>query len=174
MITLRTARPQDAEAIARVYVETWRDTYAGLVPDRVLIGMSERRQTVLWSYALRDQQVMVASSGESGVIGFGSCGAARGVDLPYQGEIFTLYVLPDFQGRGIGKRLLGALFGMLLRRGMDSALIWVLADNPARFFYHAMGGRWTATREEDLWGAALPEQAYGWSDLRKAIASTGP
>ena len=45
MDVVRPARLEDARAIARIEVETWRSTYAGMLPDRVLLNMSERRQT---------------------------------------------------------------------------------------------------------------------------------
>ena len=177
MVTIRTATFRDATGIARVHVETWRDTYAGVVPDHVLLGMSRRHQAALWSEALGGhrsrQKVLVAEDGVAGVVGFGSCGPANRVDLPYEGEVYTLYVLPDYQGKGIGKELLGRLFGVLLRKGLRSALIWVLADNPARFFYQAIGGTWVAVRDERLWGTTLREMAYGWSDLKLAVARSG-
>ena len=44
-------------------------------------------------------------------------------------------------------------------------MIWVLADNPARFFYERMGGRRVGERDERLWGALLHEIGYGWSSL---------
>ena len=43
MPSVRPARPADAEAIARVYVETWRAAYVGLLPDRVLLDLSLER-----------------------------------------------------------------------------------------------------------------------------------
>ena len=58
---------------------------------------------------------------------------------------------------------------MLATKGLDSALIWVLAENPARFFYQAMGGTLIAKRQERLWGVPLDEMAYGWSNLQTAI-----
>ncbi len=110
---------------------------------------------------------MVAERAGAEIIGFGSCGPARGTGLPFAGEVYTLYVLHDHQGEGIGKRLLGALFQRLLDQGMGSALIWVLARNPARFFYEATGGKRVAEREQKLWGATLAEAAYGWSNLER-------
>ncbi len=76
-----------------------------------------------------------------------------------------LYVLADFRGAGIGGRLLRALFIELKERGHPSALVWVLADNPARYFYAAMGGRVVAERSQALWGKPLQQAAYGWPDL---------
>ncbi len=174
MVTIRAAAPSDGPAIARVYVETWRTTYAGLLPDHALVKMSRRRHAAMWSNLIARRgatdAVVVAQSAGAGVVGFGSCGRARGTGLAYDGEVFTLYVLPDHQGAGIGKRLLGALFQGLLERGMRSAVIWVLDRNPARFFYEAMGGRRVAERTQKLWGATLPEAAYGWHNLERALA----
>lgn len=174
MARIRAARPGDAEAIAGIEVETWRAAYAGLIPDRVLITMSRRKHAQLWSRRIGrhggSETVLVAEGAEAGVVGFGSCGRARSTGLSYQGEVYTLYVHHDHQGQGIGKELLGALFRRLLDGGMRSALAWVLAQNPARFFYEAMGGRRIAERDEKLWGVMVAECAYGWPDLEQALA----
>ncbi len=176
MIEIRKATSRDAKAIAGIYVDTWRDTYAGIIPDRILIGMSRRRQCAAWSVECGKRRnghaVMVAEDSRAGVVGFGGCGRVRYANLPYDGEVHTLYVLTDYQGRGIGKRLLGGLFGALLERGSRSALIWVLADNPARFFYQAMGGTHVAVRTERLGCTSLPAMAYGWRDLKQGVSRT--
>ncbi len=176
--TIRTATAADAAGIATVHVETWRDAYAGLIPNEVLLKLSQRDHVAMWSAELargRETNVVVAADGAGdGVVGFGSCGRARKGDLPYAGEVYTLYVHPDFQEMGIGRRLLEALFRGLLEKGSGSALVWVLAGNPARFFYSAMGGAHVAVRTERLWGTALDELAYGWADLEQAITPSGP
>lgn len=168
---VRKAEAADADAIARIYVESWRDSYAGLIPDHVLIGMSRQRQAEHWRSVIAHRshahRVMVAE-GEDRVLGFGSCGPARHVGLAYRGEVYTLYVDPERREEGIGRSLLGALFGALSHDGMGSALVWVLAENPARYFYEALGGSFIAVREERLWGAVLRQMAYGWHDLTSA------
>lgn len=178
MTTIRSASPGDAKAIAHIYTETWRDTYAGMIPDRVLLGMSRRRHAAMWTRNLRNSRshelAMVAEDDANGIIGFGSCGPVKEHKLGAAGEIYTLYVLPDFQGLGLGKRLLAALFQTLVEKGQDSALIWVLAPNPARFFYHAMGGTQIAVRAEPFHGANLDEMAFLWPNLEAAIAPSGP
>ena len=174
MIKIRKATSRDTNAIARVYVDTWRDTYAGIIPDPILIGMSHRRHSATRSVDFgkrgKGQTIIVAEDSHAGVVGFGSCGRARYRNLPYDGEVYTLYVLTDYRGQGIGKRLLGELFGALLERGSRSALIWVLAYNPARFFYQAMGGTHVAVRTERLRGTSLRAMAYGWRDLKQGVS----
>ncbi|MSO70702.1 MAG: N-acetyltransferase [Alphaproteobacteria bacterium] len=173
ILVVRRARPGDAGAIARVHVETWQTTYAGLIPDNYLVRMGREERTGFWTQALarmhHGSHVLVAEAKGVGVVGFSSFGPARANGVPlgsrFTGEIYTLYVLPDYQGRGLGRALLRQAFTSLSARGLDSALIWVLAGNPARFFYERMGGKRAAERIGSFAGADLVELGYGWRDL---------
>ncbi|HUT50260.1 MAG TPA: GNAT family N-acetyltransferase [Alphaproteobacteria bacterium] len=169
-VTIRTARVEDAAAIGEVYVETWRTTYAGMVPDSVLLEMNEEIQGVRWAGIIeRDRElVKVAEDARAGVVGMASGGQARR-GSGFAAEVFTLYVLPDAQGAGIGRGILTNMFRTFRNAGRNSAIVWVLAANPARFFYEALGGERISEREERLWGANLPEIGYGWRDLGTAL-----
>ena len=168
MAHVRLAVPDDASVIARIYVDTWRSIYAGSIPDKVLTRMSHARQSSAWRHEIgvrSGRWVLVAELPEDGIVGFVGLGANRFGPTSYDGEIQTLYVMDDFQGRGVGRTLLGAGFRHLEEKGFRTAVVWVLSANPARFFYEAMGGRRIAERNECLWGTTLAETAYGWSDL---------
>jgi GNAT superfamily N-acetyltransferase len=169
---LRRAGIPDAAAIAGIYVETWREAYPGMLPDRMLLGMSRARQTQSWRGSICDpgQNVLLAEDARGEVIGFGSCGRTRHSSLPFSGEIYTLYVAPDHQRHGIGSLLLGALLRELHRNGHRTALVWALADNPSRFFYEAMGATLVAESSEVLWGRRVRQRGYGWRDLDTWIA----
>ena len=112
----------------------------------------------------RDVRVAVDAAA---VLGFGSCGPNRG-DRAFTGEVFTLYVAPDWQNQGIGRRLLIALFRRLVAAGRQSAIIWVLRDNPARFFYERLGGRLVSRKSLAFGGARVEATAYGWRDLPRS------
>jgi len=166
VVDLHQASLRDAEAIARIHVETWRSTYAGLLPDNLLVGMSFEKQTKMWQRMLSGgETAIVAEDPRYGVIGFGSYGPNRSVRSKFSGEVYTLYLLPDFQGLSIGQGLLRALFGALAREGHETAVIWVLASNPSRFFYEAMGGKPTAARNTNMGGQTVREVAYGWESV---------
>lgn len=160
---IRPADGQDAEAVARIFVETWQAAYPGILADRVLTGLSVERQFAYWRNVIagRDQTVFVAES--QGVVGFAACGAARPRLPGYRGEVFTLYVAPDRQGEGIGRALMEVSLARLARRDLLPALVWVLADNPARFFYERLGGRRAGERDDKLGDRTHREIAYGWS-----------
>lgn len=164
-VRIRDAAHGDAAAIAHVHVESWRTTYAGILPDLVLLQLSERRSAQSWRRYLGMPGVFLVAEADGGVVGFANAGANRVSGTPYSGEIYALYLLSEHQGHGIGRALLGASFRRLARSGHDSAMLWVLSRNPTRFFYEAMGGRKFAEREELVGGELQQEFAYGWDDL---------
>ena len=159
MIRVRNATPRDASPIARVHVETWRDSYAGILPSHKLAGMSRRQHVGEWSQSLRTPRreiVLVAEDYPAdGILGFGTAGRARTFSPPYEGEVYMLYVLPGFQDLGVGSALMKGLFEQLLRRKYRSGLLWVLADNPARFFYQTVGGKLIGRRARNRFGVLM-------------------
>jgi len=167
-IRIRVARPDDAAPVARIYVESWHDTYAAILPKRLLCAMTPQGQAARWRAAItasRREQVLVAECDHYGVVGMSSLGPSRDTALGYDGEVYTLYVDPAFFGRGAGRALLRGGFSSLRARGFSSCVIWAHARNPARFFYEALGGRLIAERMQQMMGDAVPEAAFGWRKL---------
>src|SRR5260221_11257959 len=140
-IAIRTARPGDARRIARLDVETWRAAYAGILATPFLVGLSAQRRELGWATVIEREprDVRVAVDDDGNILGFGSCGRCR--DGKFAGEVYTLYIAPDWQNQGIGRRLLVALFERLVDQACGSAIIWGLRDNPGRFFYQRLRGR---------------------------------
>ena len=100
---------------------------------------------------------------------FGTCGPARGSDATRTGEVQMLYVAHDYQELGLGRALLRALFAALRRHRMERAIIWVVAQNPARFFYEAMGWVVQTERTERLWNTDVTTLGYVWEDIDATI-----
>src|SRR5499427_1092947 len=171
-ITIRAARPGDARGIARLDVETWRATYAGVLSAAYLVALSDRRREIGWRSVIlrepRDVRVVVDSIGA--IVGFGSCGPNR-IARFFSGEVFTLYVAPDWQNQGIGRRLLIMLFRRLVAVSRRSAIVWVLRDNPSRFFYERLGGQQVSRKPLAVGGSAVEAVAYGWRDLPGFLAA---
>ncbi len=171
MFQTRAATSADCDAIAMIDVETWQATYADLLPPRILTGMSPARRALIWQKVItqRPGDTIVISPDNGPIIGFGSCGRQTDPILETAGEIYTLYILPDWQNQGAGRTLMRALFGHLLRTGYVDAALWVLAGNPARFFYEREGGRLVARRTLTLGKNKVPALAYRWPDLASGL-----
>ena len=173
-LTIRVARPSDAAEVARIYIESWHDTYPAVLSSALLCAMTRKGQTARWHSAIRNQKreiVLVAESAGIGLVGMASLGPARDCALGYDGEVYTLYVDPSWFGRGTGRALLNGAFDQLRRRGCTSCIIWAHAANNARFFYETMGGRLAAERKARMMGDMVPETAFGWKTLALAERS---
>jgi ribosomal protein S18 acetylase RimI-like enzyme len=176
MIAVRRARPTDAAGIGLVHVASWRSTYAGVLPEPVLTGLSAPRQAGYYDRVIRGGGVVhvaVASGsdavpeGEASVVGFVTARRQRG--RATEGEIETLYVLDDFRERGLGRHLLRTAAAHLAARGCTSLLVWVLSDNPARWFYARMGARHAEDGTVGVGGIAVPQAAYRWTSIEPLL-----
>lgn len=186
MIAIRRARPGDAGAIAGVHVAAWRATYASVLPDGYLAGMSAVRQAVGWratlAHAPPGHAVFVAVAGGSdappnrpapSVVGFASGGRLRGGERD-EGEVEMLYLLDDYRDQGLGRRLLRAMAAHLNAIGCRSVTAWVLRDNPARWFYTRLGGRTVMEQEIRVGGTPVMQVAMRWQSVSTLLAATAP
>ena len=164
------AGPSDAEAIARVHVTSWRETYRGLLPDGFLARMSEPGFARRFARELSDPRssVTLGAADRQGLVGYAQGGPSRR-GRPGEAEIATLYLLRTAQGRGLGGEMMAEMARALAARGATSLMISVLRDNVrARRFYEHMGGAPETPRQErGPGGALLYEVAYRWPDIAR-------
>ena len=162
-IDIRKAEPDDAEAIADVHHEAWRGAYAGIIPYRALTRMISRRGAAWWDNAIRRAaSVLVVEIGGE-VVGYATLGRNRARELPQQGEIYELYLRPEYQGIGLGSRLFSAARDKLAAHGLAGLVVWALEENAgALAFYAGAGGRDVAEGVEVFDAKALRKVAFVW------------
>jgi ribosomal protein S18 acetylase RimI-like enzyme len=99
------------------------------------------------------------------VAGYANYGRNRARSLQYDGEIYELYLRPEFQGLGFGRRLFTAARRDLMQSGLKSMVTWALYDNePAMKFYPALGGRMVARSSERFGPKSLDKVAFAWTN----------
>lgn len=164
---VRKALPADASGIARVHVDSWRTTYRGIIPDSVLDNLSVEKRENHWKQDLRQGKnwTFVAENTEGEIVGFACSGPERTQAYGYDGELYAIYLLREYQRQGIGRRLVRSAAQALVANGSRSLLVWVLAENPSRRFYEALGGEKVAEKPVTIGEATLQEIAYGWKNL---------
>jgi ribosomal protein S18 acetylase RimI-like enzyme len=170
MAILRPAKVKDAEGIAYIHVTAWQDTYRGLMPASVLDTLSVERRARQWKETLEDTSnpfhpALVAESNRK-IVGFANYGREREGDPEYRGELFAIYILKEYQGEGIGRKLVQKAAEGLLFLDLTSMLVWVLSDNPYQKFYERLGGVYLRDKSLQIGDAVLTEKAYGWKDIR--------
>lgn len=166
-LKIRKAVTSDAKGIAKVHVDSWRTTYANIVPDKYLTNLSYENREQLWIKNISNDAVFVAENNVGQIIGFSSGGKERsGNYIDFEGELYAIYLLREYQGQGAGRALVTAIVEELKGLGLRSMLVLVLKDNPSRHFYETLGGKMIDTVEIQIAGKKLAELVYGWEDIR--------
>jgi ribosomal protein S18 acetylase RimI-like enzyme len=163
LIEVRRAKASDAAAVAGTHDEAWRTAYRGIIPGSELEKLISRRGPAWWESAIRKgSRVSILAFGER-IAGYANYGRNRAKSLHYDGEIYELYLRPEFQGLGFGRRLFTAARRDLAQSGLKSLVVWALSDNdPAVEFYRALGGRAVARSSEKFGARVLDKVAFGW------------
>ena len=168
-IIIRPATAEDAGDIARIHVESWQSTYAGILPDEILLGLnSAQHEARWWRHVLgqfrRNHFVYVAEERDEATVGFASAGPSRNPALPYKGEVYTIYLRDGYHGNGIGRQLFASAVAGVQEACGPSVIVWCLSENPSRFFYERMGGALVARRPGKVGTAVVEKIGYGWKD----------
>jgi ribosomal protein S18 acetylase RimI-like enzyme len=158
---IREAAPEDAGAIARVHVDSWRGAYRECLPADLLASLSVERRRAFWegTLASSDASVLVADAGGE-VVGFVSVGPSRSEEG--NAELYAIYVEPERFGTGVGRALMDAAVERMRERGYREATLWVLDGNErAERFYRIAGWRREDAIQEEQWGSwTLREVRY--------------
>jgi len=132
----RKANIQDSPGLAYVHVHSWRTTYKGIVSENYLQSLSIEEREQKWVQILSGtHHTYVGELDDGKIIGFVSFGKERSGE--YEGELYAIYLLEEYQGKGIGKELLEIAATGLKEQGYNSMWIWVLKENPSKHFYYA-------------------------------------
>ena len=108
LIEVRPAKAADAAAVASTHDEAWRSAYQGIIPGAELEKLINRRGPQWWDSAIRKgSRVSVLVFGDK-VAGYANYGRNRARSLHFEGEIYELYLRPEFQGLGFGRKLFSA------------------------------------------------------------------
>jgi ribosomal protein S18 acetylase RimI-like enzyme len=163
LIEVRRAKPADAGSLASTHDEAWRTAYRAIIPGAELEKLISRRGPAWWENAIRKgSRVSLLVFGDK-IAGYANYGRNRARSLTYDGEIYELYLRPEFQGLGFGRRLFTAARRDLAQSGLKTLVVWALSDNdPAVEFYRALGGRAVARSSERFGARTLDKVAFGW------------
>lgn len=162
-IDTQRANTREASEIAQVHLESWRAAYRGIIPHTQLEQMIARRGDEWWKRAIsRGTHVLVIKFNDA-IAGYATVGINRARTLPYEGEVYELYLRPEYQGIGLGKQLFQTARRALSEYGLKNNVLWVLGDNQrACHFYESMGGVLVARSTENFGDKSLRKLAYAW------------
>ncbi|TCP24128.1 L-amino acid N-acyltransferase YncA [Scopulibacillus darangshiensis] len=166
IIKIRKAVLTDAKGIGKVHVDSWKTTYVNIVPDEYLNNLSYEKREELWLNNIAEGGVYIAENQNGEIVGFSSGGKERsGKYCGFDGELYAIYILKEYQGQGIGKALIKPIIVEIKEMGLNSMLVIVLKDNISRLFYEALGGKKLDEIYTEIAGKQLSEFVYAWEDI---------
>ena len=152
-------KKDDRYAISRIYEEGWKHAYKGIIPDDYL----NRIKPGQWANNLDIEgwHNLVCIENDS-YIATSTFSRSRDDSYPDWGEIISIYVLPEYIGKGYGNKLLKTALDELKKMGFNDVFLWVLEENhQARSFYEKNGFIYNGDRSViKLGGKELTEVRY--------------
>ena len=169
MSLIRPATLADEDAIARVHVQAWRETYTGLVPPEAFEHHTIELRLKQWRATLSDcDRSILVCERDGTVAGFISGGPIKWTGLSTDSEVASLYLLDAFKRGGLGRALFVGFTKLLAGRGFTSCGLWTLSNNvAARCFYEAMGGRTGERRIDRRNNLDYEDISYLWDDVSR-------
>lgn len=177
LVEIRAVAPHDAEVVAGLHAESWRDTYRGMLADAYLDGDLFGERRTYWRGRLADP-----APGQFGFLAFhdstavGFVFALPHADPRWGTHLNNLHVRPTLRGGGVGRRLLHALTSHVRQQQLGAGLfLWVYEANVrTRAFYERLGAQpiERAIRPAPD-GGTVAEWRYAWPDIDVLHTATG-
>ncbi len=168
-ITIHKATPEDAPSVAYVHIQSWHETYTGIVPQAHLDSLSVETRTAHWKAHLQREGsfdvYLALLDGQACGIAAGGKTSETETAAAYQGELFLVYVLQSAKGKGIGRLLTKKVSEVIRADGLKGAVVWVLEKNPSKGFYEHIGGKDVARKTTGIGGVEFVKVMYAWKDF---------
>lgn len=156
---IRPANGDDIQTIAEIYVRSWKFAYKGIVPQDYLDNLSVKKYLNKFEGGKVPDEFVLEVSGR--IIGLAKLIDCRDRCAKGCAEVQTIYLLPEFTGKGYGVKLLIWLMKKAIDRGYKKMIIWVLKDNLyANKAYIKAGFKKDKARLVIIGGKELKESRY--------------
>jgi diamine N-acetyltransferase len=163
-VTYREWTENDFEAVRHVLLETWLDTYGTFIPHADIIGYFAA------TYSTEKLAALLASPTSKGIVAVDGERVVGFERLQYEEEenrlyVSSVYVLPDFQGRAIGGRLLSLADEEAHRLHLDRIWLGVMTQNVASVEWYRKLGFIFIQEEPFTMGSTVVQHLIGYKLL---------
>ena len=151
-IVYRKATVEDCYSIAELKGIVWNTTYKGIYSDETLSGYDVKKNEQILQNIVNNSEIEIYVATDNDIIvGFMTCGKPYKPFRQYEQEVGLLYILKEYQKRGIGKVFFEIARKQVKEAGYDEFMVAVNSQNVnAIQFYLAMGGKIIFSEEKQL------------------------
>ncbi len=144
MLSFREATKEDAEQIAALHAESWKNAYKGILSDEYLAKNVLKNRLETWKFRFDNpsvNQFIILAEENNMLVGFVCIFGNQ--DTAFGSLIDNLHVKPDFKGKGIGKKLLNKASDLIFEKYKTKLMhLWVFEANTSAIgFYKKLGGK---------------------------------
>jgi len=168
--TIRKAVFSDAVQIAQVHIQSWKETYPGIMPERKLASLNLDASIHNWESNLQGNTTFYVAEMDNVICGFicggenrSNEGCETGMGDKCSAELAAMYIRAKYHKQGIGKALFDAFTTDLISQGHKTMVAWVAEKNPACGFYARMGGKLADRENLLICGEYIPVVAFTYS-----------
>jgi len=144
-IVIRDATVNDIEEVAKLHVDSWYETYAGIISrdhlENMKNNLSERTERMKNEFDLRH---MIVAVSDNEIVGFSEFVLSNefSEDLEIDCELCGLYIKNGYKNMGFGSKIFEYITEFFKENGKRKMGVWCLKENvPAISFYRKKGGK---------------------------------
>jgi GNAT superfamily N-acetyltransferase len=147
---------QDIPQVLQVLVQSYQTTYLGLLEQSSLDNLTVNnnsnnlKRPAAQKVIGIEHYLFVAILETGEIVGYAYCGRNNYSEVASDSELYDLYLLKDYQGHGIGRKLFESSKTRLFEQGYQTMFLWCAKETPACEFYDAMGGKRVDERMTNL------------------------
>ncbi|MBQ4133030.1 MAG: GNAT family N-acetyltransferase [Desulfovibrionaceae bacterium] len=126
---IKRADIQDMARVSRLYVDSWKLTYPGLVPDWYLDGMNYADFEQFWRQYINEPGRFILTAASENDCLAGMAAAQTDWETPGTGYIAALHVDRQFRGLGLSRKLIKAVSDTLALKDITRLALSVIEGN---------------------------------------------
>lgn len=140
-ISIKDGNEDHSSIISKIYADSWRVAYKGMVPAEYLKNLKDDFWTDNFKKWIQDNVVKVKIIYlDDKAVGAAAYGKSRDEKYLDYAEIWSFYLLPEHFRKGLGTALMKSVIREVCEEGYDKCYLWVLDQNKnARTFYEKLG-----------------------------------
>jgi len=149
---IREANENDCKELSHIKHTVWETTYRGIYSDEKIDNYNYEEQANKFRKLINNTNIkLYVVEYNKKIIGYMSCGKPIRQYKNYEQEIGLLYILKEFQGKGLGKKLFNIAYNDIKLKGVTEFYIACNKYNiNAQRFYQKMGGIISSIDEDHI------------------------